>query len=58
MRKVVSKRKLKDNSQLEDLEYWLNRPHEERISAVEILRRQFYGSSERLQRVSRVVERT
>jgi hypothetical protein len=58
MRKVVTKRKLRDNSQSEDLAYWLNRPYEERISAVEILRRQFYGSSERLQRVSRVVERT
>lgn len=58
MRKVVTKRKLRDNSQLEDLAYWLNRPYEERISAVEILRRQFYGSSERLRRVSRVVERT
>ena len=58
MRKVVTKRKLKDNSQLDDLAYWLNRPPEERISAVEILRRQFYGSSERLQRVFRVVERT
>jgi hypothetical protein len=58
MRKVITKRKLKDNSQLNDLAYWLNRPPEERISAVEILRRQYYGSSERLQRVFRVVERT
>ncbi len=57
MKKVVTKRKLEDSSQLDDLVYWLNRPPEERISAVEILRRQYYGSSERLQRVSRVVER-
>ena len=58
MKKVVTKRDLKDSSHLDDLAYWLNRPAEERVSAVEILRRQYYGSSERLQRVSRIVERT
>ncbi len=58
MEKVVTKRKLRDSSHKDDLEYWLNRPTEERVSAVELLRRQFYGSSERLQRVSRIVERT
>jgi hypothetical protein len=58
MKKVVTKRKLEDSSHLDDLAYWLNRSSEERVSAVEILRRQHYGSSERLQRVSRVVERT
>jgi hypothetical protein len=58
MRKVIAKRKIDDNSILDDLAYWQNRSHEERISAVEILRRQYYGSSERLQRVSRIIERT
>ena len=58
MKKVVSKRNLKDNSQQEDLTYWLDQTPEERVSAVEILRRQYYGSSERLQRVSRVIERS
>ena len=58
MKKVVIKRKLGDSSLRDDLAYWLNRPPDERISAVEILRRQYYGSSERLQRVSRIVERT
>jgi hypothetical protein len=57
MKKVVTKRNLKDNSQQEDLAYWLNQTPDERVSAVEILRRQYHGSSERLQRVSRVVER-
>jgi hypothetical protein len=47
-----------ENSFLDDLAYWMNRSPEERISAVEILRRQYYGSSERLQRVCRIVERT
>ncbi len=58
MKKVFTKRKLKDNSQMDDLAYWLNRSPDERVSAVEILRRQYYGGSERLQRVSRVIERT
>ena len=58
IQKVITKRKMDESSSLDDLAYWLNRPPEERISAVEILRRQYYGSSERLQRVSRIVERT
>ena len=39
-----------------DLEYWLSRPPEERLEAVEFLRRQVYGSSARLQRVVRIVD--
>ena len=58
LQKVISKRKKDESSSLDDLAYWLNHSPEERISAVEILRRQYYGSSERLQRVSRIVERT
>ena len=58
IQKVITKRKMDESSSLDDLAYWLNRPPEERISAVEILRRQYYESSERLQRVSRIVERT
>ena len=57
MKKVVTKRNLKDNSQLEDLAFWLSQPPDERISAVELLRRQYHGSSERLQRVARVIQR-
>lgn len=57
MKKVVTKRNLKDNSQQVDLAYWLTQTPDDRVSAVEILRRQYNGSSERLQRVSRVVER-
>ena len=36
--------------------YWLSRSPEERVSAVEILRRQFHGNTERLQRVAGVVQ--
>jgi hypothetical protein len=55
IKKVVNKTKLDDsNGAARDLEYWLSRPVAERFSAVEILRRQVYGDSERLQRVIRV----
>jgi hypothetical protein len=58
IQKVTTKRKMDESSSLDDLAYWQNRPPEERISAVKILRRQYYGGSERLQRVSRIVECT
>ena len=37
------------------LEYWLSKTPEERISAVEVLRRQWSGAEQRIQRVVRVV---
>jgi hypothetical protein len=40
-----------------DIEYWLSRPPEERIAAVEMLRKMYHGNYGRLQRVCRVVER-
>jgi hypothetical protein len=56
-KKVVKKTRLGDsNDAARDLEYWLSRPVAERFSAVEILRRQVYGDSERLQRVVRVTK--
>jgi hypothetical protein len=42
----------------EDLAYWLSRTPEDRIDAVEILRRQAHGSTERLQRTARVIQQT
>jgi hypothetical protein len=41
-----------------DLSYWLSRPAAERVAAVDYLRKQYYGSTERLQRVARVIQRT
>ena len=40
-----------------DLAYWLSRTSEERILTVEYLRRQYYGSTARLQRSARVIQR-
>jgi hypothetical protein len=41
----------------EDLLYWLGRPAEERVATVDYLRKQYYGSTERLQRIARVIQR-
>jgi hypothetical protein len=46
-----------DSSIRDDLAYWLSKTPEERISAIEFLRRQYHGSSARLQRVARVIQR-
>jgi hypothetical protein len=39
------------------LRYWLSRPAEERLAAVEFLRRQFHGPDARLRRVHRLLDR-
>ena len=58
IRKIVKKCRLSEpDSGKDDLRYWLGKSVEERISAVEILRRQQYGSSKRLQRVVRIIKR-
>jgi hypothetical protein len=57
--KVVRKENLKDFSEVaENLIYWLSKTPGERVSAVEYLRRQLNGSSERLQRTARVIQRS
>jgi hypothetical protein len=57
--KVVKIANLKEFSEIkENLVYWLSKSPEERVSAVEFLRRQHYGSSARLQRVARIIQRT
>jgi hypothetical protein len=55
--KIVKKIDLKkDDSIKEDLKYWLEKDPNERVSAVEYLRRQFHGNSDRLQRTARVTQ--
>jgi hypothetical protein len=57
IRKVVQIHCMDKYSEIrQNLEYWLSRPPEERIAAVEELRREVYGDSHRLQRVARVVQ--
>ena len=58
MEKVVTRWKLGDPAaEKADLVYWLSRSPEERIAAVDFLRRQMHGDSARLQRVARVFRR-
>jgi hypothetical protein len=57
--KVVRKGDLQDFSEVEEnLSYWLSKSPEERVAAVESLRRQRHGNTTRLQRTARVVQRT
>ena len=57
--KVVAKVGLKESTDPQyDLAYWLKRTPEDRVSAVEYLRRQFHGNTARLQRTARVIQRS
>lgn len=57
--KVVRKGNLREFSEIKkNLEDWLSKTPEERVAAVEQLRRQYHGSSARLQRTARVVQRS
>ena len=44
------------NSIQEDLAFWLEKSPEDRISAVEYLRRQYDGNTARLQRSARIIQ--
>lgn len=57
IKKIVRRKKLSTSSENEDLKYWLSKSPQERIEAVEILRKQYNGNTERLQRVIRIIQR-
>lgn len=58
IKKIVNKRRLDDPSSIkEELACWLGMTSEQRLSAVEFLRIQSYGSATRLQRVARIIKR-
>jgi len=59
IQKTVTIKDLKKNDSIEDdLKFWLSKLPEERVSAVEYLRRQDHRSTARLQRVAKVVQRS
>jgi hypothetical protein len=59
IKKVVKKLSIEEaSSPARDLEYWLSRPPEERLEAVDFLRKQIHGDSVRLQRTARVIKRS
>ncbi len=58
IKKVLKISSLSDENLIsDDLKYWLSKSSEERVAAVEFLRRQYRGSTERLQRVARIIQR-
>ncbi|MFO7891770.1 MAG: hypothetical protein R6V04_15695 [bacterium] len=56
--KIQSLEEHKKQSIKNDLAYWLSKTPDERISAVEFLRRQYHGNTARLQRSVRVIQRS
>jgi len=59
IQKVVTKKSLESHDEIQqNRQYWLSRPPQERIAAVEFYRRQVYGDNypQRLQRVARVIK--
>jgi hypothetical protein len=59
IQKVVKKHSLGGFSEVrQNLGYWLSKTPQERLEAVDFLRSQIYGNTERLQRVARVIQRS
>ena len=59
IQKTVKKSNLNNFSSIkDDLSYWLSKAPEERVATVDYLRRQYHGSTARLQRSARVIQRT
>jgi hypothetical protein len=57
IQKIVKKGTMGELSSIEeDLAYWLSKPPEERVAAVDFLRRQYNGNTARLQRSARIVQ--
>lgn len=60
MEKVITKQKLHQKNS--DRDFWLSKSAEERLSAIELYRKQYYGedyeSLNRLQRVFKIIKRT
>ena len=57
IQKIVKKAGINEFSSIkEDLAYWLGRPSEERVAAVDYLRRQYNGNTARLQRSARIIQ--
>jgi len=57
IRRTVHKHRLDAGYEIkQNLRYWLARPPSERLAAVDFLRWQVYGDTQRLQRTARVIE--
>lgn len=59
IRKTVTKGALNKTSETQqNLRYWASKSPEDRLAAVDYLRKQLYGDSARFQRTARVVQRS
>jgi hypothetical protein len=59
IKKTVAKYRMDSFSEIrQNLQYWLKKTPQERLSAVEFLRSQIYGNTKRLQRTARVIQRS
>ena len=56
--KVLNIKKLSVADSNEDYIYWMSKSPQERIEAIEHLRRMYYGDSARLQRAVRIIQRS
>jgi hypothetical protein len=57
--KVVHKARLSEHDEVaQNLKFWLSKTPEERVAAIEFLRREHHGVLPRLQRVARFVQRS
>jgi len=57
LQKIITKHQLTDTSAIKaDVEFWLKKPPEERVAAVDYLRRIHHGDTPRLQRFARVIQ--
>jgi hypothetical protein len=58
IRKTVAKHRMDEFCEVrQNLQYWLTKTPQERLAAVDSLRAQVYGNTERLQRTARVIRR-
>ena len=55
--KVITIASLDEDTSQQDLAYWLNRPSEERLAAVELLRERVFDLPQRIERILEIAER-
>jgi hypothetical protein len=55
--RVIHLKSVSKKSPAEDVVYWMSKSPQERFSAIEFLRSQWYETPPRLQRVFRIVQR-
>jgi flavorubredoxin len=58
IKKIVAKHRVDSLSEVrQNFLYWLKKTPRQRLAAVDFLRNQLYGNTERLQRTARVIQR-